>query len=566
LQGQPPQAYLAASIPQDKAFAMRALLSLLLATTALPALAETIPATSRITAVTVYPEGAKLTREVTFTAPAAGSHDLLVTDLPAASDSGLIQLQPGQGVQLGAFNLRADRLPPREDPLTPDQEAAKTEVGRLEAAEQQALMALDAVQAKVDAADAQAAFLSSFSGALPDAATPDTIKAMAAMIGTETLAARQAALAARAELWPAQKALSEAQVALQKAREAYDALPGADTDYTALSVALTAEAGEHTVTITQYVGEAGWRPFYDLNLTRKDGDALAFNRSVLVTQYTGEDWSGVALTLSSSAPTQQAAPSMLWPELRSIGPEVDEEMLARASGVAADAVMEEMEPAVIVEDRSSPILAGAAIEGDTVVYIYPEAVTVASGSEDLRLALDSLAFAPVVEAVAVPRLDRTAFVSASFTNASDEPLLPGEAMLYREGVLVGTAWLDVIAPGVETDVGFGALETLRIKREMPKLATGETGVFTTSNERRESAVITVENTGAEAWPVRLLDLVPYSEQEDLEIEVTADPAPSETDVDGQRGILAWEFELAAGGKQTITLEQTLSWPEGMVLR
>jgi uncharacterized protein (TIGR02231 family) len=542
---------------------MRALLSLLLATTALPAFADTIPAASRITAVTVYPEGAKLTREVTFTAPAAGSHELLVTDLPGQSESGLIQLAPGDGVQLGAFNLRADRLPPREDPLTPDQQAAKTEVERLEAAEQQALMALDAVQAKVDAADAQAAFLSSFSGALPDAATPEAIKAMAAMIGTETLAARQAALAARAELWPAQKALSEAQVALQKAREAYDALPGADMDYTALSVALTAEAGEHTVTITQYVGGAGWRPFYDLNLTRKDGDALAFNRSVLVSQYTGEDWSDVALTLSSSAPAQQAAPSTLWPELRSIGPEVDEEMLARAGGVAADMAMEE---APVVAEIPSSIIAGVAVEGDTVVYIYPEAVTVASGSEDLRLALDSLAFTPVVEAVAVPRMDRTAFVSASFTNASDEPLLPGEAMLYREGVLVGTAWLDVIAPGVETDIGFGALETLRIKREMPKTATGETGVFSTSNERRETAVITVENTGTEAWPVRLLDQVPYSEQDDLEIEVTADPAPTETDVDGQRGILAWEFDLSAGGKQTITLENTLSWPDGMELR
>ena len=55
---------------------MRTLLSLLLLSTALPAFADTIPATSRITAVTVYPEGAKLTREVTFTAPTAGTHEL----------------------------------------------------------------------------------------------------------------------------------------------------------------------------------------------------------------------------------------------------------------------------------------------------------------------------------------------------------------------------------------------------------------------------------------------------------------------------------------------------------
>ena len=134
------------------------------------------------------------------------------------------------------------------------------------------------------------------------------------------------------------------------------------------------------------------------------------------------------------------------------------------------------------------------------------------------------------------------------------------------GVLVGTTWIDVIAPGVETDVGFGAIETLRIKREMPVRAGGETGVFTTSNELTESAVITVENTGDQDWTVRLLDQVPYTEQDDLEIEVTATPEPTETDVDGQRGILAWEFDLAAGAKETITLEHTLSWPEGMDLR
>ena len=544
---------------------MRALLTFLLATTALPALAETIAAESRITAVTVYPDGARLTREVTFTVPTAGSHELLVTDLPADSQPGLIQLAPGDGIRLGAFNLRADRLPPREDPLTPDQTAAKAEVDRLEQAEITAVLGLESVQARVDAAEAQVRFLSSFTGALPDGATPETIKSMAAMIGTETLAARQAALAARLDLFPAQKALEEAQEALAKARAAYDALPSADMDYTALSVDLTtASAGEQTVTITQYIGNASWRPFYDMNLTRQGGDALTLNRAVLLTQFTGEDWSGVDLTLSSSRPAEQAAPSTLWPELRYIEPEADQEELLRKSG--EDSLMLGAVPEVVAEAAPAPITAGAALEGDTVVYVYPDPVTVASGAEDLRLALDSLAFTPVVKAVAVPRIDRTAFVMASFTNASAEPLLPGEAMLFREGVLVGTTWIDVIAPGVETDVGFGAIETLRIKREMPVRAGGETGVFTTSNELTESAVITVENTGDQDWTVRLLDQVPYTEQDDLEIEVTATPEPTETDVDGQRGILAWEFDLAAGAKETITLEHTLSWPEGMDLR
>ncbi|NHB76290.1 DUF4139 domain-containing protein [Rhodobacter calidifons] len=542
---------------------MRAFLAVLLAFTALPACADTIAATSRITAVTVYPEGARLTREVTFSVPSAGSHELLVTDLPSDSDPGMIRLAPSESLRLGAFNLRADRLPPREDPLTEDQKAAKARIEAAQTAADTAQLALEAVTARVEAAEAQVRFLSSFSGALPDGATPETIRAMAGMIGAETLAVRQAALAAKADLPAAQKAVTEAQEALVRAQAAYDALPSADMDYAALSVAVTAqEAGEATVTITQYVGNASWQPVYDLNLTRKGGDRLTLDRSVLVTQHTDEDWDGVALTLSSARPSEQAAPSQLWPELRSIWPEDAPEGLARKSRGDADMAMMEAP----VSETAPSVTAGVALEGDTVVYNYPVPVTVAAGAEDLRLALDSLDFVPVVQAVAVPRLDRTAFVMASFTNASDEPLLPGQAMLLREGVLAGQTWLDVVAPGVETKVGFGALETLRVKREMPKRAGGQTGIFVSANRQSESAVITVENTGAEAWPVRILDQVPYSEQDDLEIAVTASPKVTETDVDGQRGILAWDFALPAGARQTITLEQVLTWPEGMVLR
>lgn len=544
---------------------MRNLLTFLLVTTALPALADTIPATSKITAVTVYPEGAKLTREVTFTSPAAGSHELLVTDLPSAEDSIFARIAGGEGLRIGAYNIRTDRLPPREDPLTPEQEAAEAKVEELEAAEQSAMLALEAVQARVDAAEAQVRFLSSFSGGLPDGATPETIQAMAAMIGSETLAAREVALAARAELWPAQKALADTQEALAKARDAFAALPSADMDYAALSVAVEAAgAGEQTVSITQYVGGAYWAPFYELDLSREGDDSISLRRSVLVTQYTGEDWSDVALTLSSSAPSLEASPSALWPELRSIAPEVDESDLARMDAAAAPVTMEEEYE--VVAEKSGSVFAGSAIEGDTVVYNYPNPVTVATGVENLRLSLDDMTLAAVVKAVAVPRYDATAYFMASFVNPSDEPLLPGAAMLYREGVLVGSTELAMIAPGVEAEVGFGAIETLRVKREMPLREGGETGVFTTGNELAESVVITVENTGDESWPVRLLDQVPYSEQSDLEIEYSASLDPTETDVDGQRGILAWEFDLAAGAKETLTLEHKLSWPEGMSLR
>jgi uncharacterized protein (TIGR02231 family) len=383
---------------------------------------------------------------------------------------------------------------------------------------------------------------------------------MAATIGAETLAAREDAAAARKDLWPTQKTLTDVQEDLAMARDALAALPARDADYTALSVAIEASAaGEATLTVTHYIGDAGWRPFYEVNLTRADS-AIALERSMLVTQYSGEDWSGVDLTLSTSRPSDQSAPSQLWPELRSIGPE--EPPVAYDTAMADEA---RLGAAAAPVAEAEPITANAGMEGDTVIYAYPRKVDVATGVADLRLPLDSLTLPATVEARAVPRWDTSAFVMASFLNA-DEPILPGEALIFREGVLVGSTSLGLIAAGEETELAFGALDTIRVTRDMPVRAGGETGILTTSNELTEEVVITVENLGTETWPLRVIDQVPYSEQTDLEIETTASPEPSETDVDAQRGILAWDMQLAGGEQKTITLGYTMSWPEGMVLR
>ncbi|VDC23753.1 DUF4139 domain-containing protein [Pseudogemmobacter humi] len=540
---------------------MRALLAALLTTTALPAFADTILATSRVTAVTVYPEGAKITREVSFTAPSEGTHELLVTDLPASTQAGLMRLSGDEGFAYGAFSLRADRLPPRDEVLSPEQQAAKAAVEAAEQATLAALTTVEAAQARIGAAEAQARFLSSFSGALPENATPGSVKDMAAMIGAETLAAAGEAALARTELRAAQKVLEEAQKTEAEARAALDALPARDSDYTALAVAVEAAAqGEGVLTVTHYVAEAGWRPFYDIHLTRAE-EKVAIDRSVLVTQYTGEDWAGVDLTLSSSRPSEQSAPSTLWPELRVIEKEAPAEAYDTDARKIAGAA-----PAMEAVAAPAPITATAATEGETVVYNYPRKVDVASGVEDLRLALDQIGIGAEVRAVAVPRRDQTAFILAEVTNTSGEPLLPGEALLYREGVLVGSTWLPMTPAGAGAEIAFGALDTIRLTRDMPLRDSGQKGVFTTSNELTETAVLRIENLGAETWPLRVIDQVPYSEQQDLVVKTTASPAPSETDPDGQRGLMVWEFDLAGGEERGISLGYTLSWPEGMVLR
>jgi uncharacterized protein (TIGR02231 family) len=532
-----------------------------------PALADAIAASSTITAVTVYPNGAEITRQVTFDAP-AGSHDLVITDLPANVDPAMFRLAPDTGLTVGAFALRTDRLPPHDPDavLTTEQRAAKAELERLEGDQRSALAAVGSIEARIEAAEAQIAFLRGVTGQTNEAATADSLKTVSAMIATEVLAARQTVIAAQSDLYPAQAVLQGVQEKLGLAQLAMDQLASVDMDYAALSVAVTrAEAGQSTLTVTHFVQDASWQPVYDLKLTQEKGDNLSIERGVLVTQYSGEDWSDVALTLSTAQPSQQSGPSTLWPEYRQITDRQQDQDLSKADATFAEPVMEP-EAVVAAAPSGRTVSALAQMQGDTITYVYPTPVDIGTGVDNLRLALDALEVAPTVEAWAVPRSDRTAFMMANFSNTTGQVLLPGPTYMYREGVHVGSGMMDLMPAGADADIPFGAIEGLRLTRDMPMTNQGDRGVFISSNERQEVARLQVENLTDKAWSVRVFDQVPYSEQDDLEISYTASPEPTHVDIDGQRGILAWDIKVPAGQTSTIDLTTTLQWPDGMDLQ
>jgi uncharacterized protein (TIGR02231 family) len=139
-------------------------------------------------------------------------------------------------------------------------------------------------------------------------------------------------------------------------------------------------------------------------------------------------------------------------------------------------------------------------------------------------------------------------------------------MLYHDGAMVGQHDMPLIAAGDMAKLGFGAIEGIRLKRTEPDRMQAQEGLITSSNRMDEVSLITVENLTNEDWRVQLLDQVAYSEQSDLVISYKASPPETQSDVEGRRGILRWDFDLAPGAMHEIRLEQTLSWPDGQVLQ
>jgi uncharacterized protein (TIGR02231 family) len=532
------------------------------------AFADQISATSRVTDVTIYAYGAQVTREVLFDAP-AGQHDLTIADLPQDTYAQALRIAPGEGAQIASFALQPDFVPPSQPRTSAAYLAAEAEVQRLEAAERAALLALDAVQTQIAAANARAAFLQGVKvEPAVDAAAAANLRDIALMIGDEVLAAGEAARTAKAALLEAEAALADIRGDLAAAQDVRAALVTDQTLYAALDVkVILASGGPQKVTITQFVDSASWQPVYDMRLSRDGADQLTIDRGVLISQSTGEDWQGVNLVLSTANPNAQAAPSPLWPEYRAIQPESQ----PFGNGVAMTSEQDmALTRAPLAEPVASAAPAGytgqAMMQGDIVVYTYGAKADIRTGASDLRLALDQVELTPSVTARAIPRHDATAFMMASFINTGDEVLLPGQAYLYRDGTLIGGVSLDAIQPGAKADLAFGAIEGLRLTRDMPLRATGERGLIIASNQQEETVTLQVENLTAEDWDVRLMDLVPFSEQEDLEISYTSDIPVSVENVDGQRGILAWDIPVAAGQKAAVTMTTTIRWPDGMQLQ
>jgi uncharacterized protein (TIGR02231 family) len=539
--------------------------------TATPALADTIETAGQVTAVTLYPAGATVTRTLRFSAP-AGLHEVIVPGLPPDTTAETLRIRAPAGVAVGATSLATDRQPATADMTSPDVAEAMAEVERLTRVLEDKRRVVAAIRARGEAAQARAAFLQQLAASRVEAAdtlpTPEVLKGLAALVGDEVLAAREAQLSAETEAAAADRALQPDLDALARAQAALAALtqpPEDDSPALVMAVQVSA-AGEVMLELDWTIMDlAGWLPVYDLRLTRNPA-ALTIGRGVMVMQDTGEDWRGVDLTLSTAMPGWETAATSLWPQLLRIEPEpppVAEGDMMRAGAAADGQVEPAMEPAVVVEATNGFDMD---LHGQVFTYRFGTPVDIRSGSDRVRLAMDELSAAVRVHAAAVPVFDDTAFLSAEITNTTGQPILPGSAMLYADGALVGAEELDLIPANGEADIGFGPINGLTLTRTVPNRTEGEEGVLTASNRKEETAVITVENLTGETWPVRLTDRVPYSEQDDLEISWEATPMPAERDPKGQRGLLVWEFDVAPGETQQIRLQSRIEWPQGMILR
>jgi uncharacterized protein (TIGR02231 family) len=524
--------------------------------------AADLPASSAVDAVTVYPDGASVTRMVELDLP-AGENSAVLKDLPLALDQSSLRVEGEAAAKLTIGAI--DAKPPRAAPPVNLPELDR----RIEALKDERTN----LQGAIDAANARRKFAERFAEASP-AGIGDKGEA-------RPIAEWRAAFAAVGdEIASADAAIRDAQ---RKQREIDREIARLEQDRAQkppnkLEVRIELAAAAATkakLRVTYAVRNARWAPLYDARLDTGAKDrkpALELVRRAEITQSTGEDWSNVALSVS----TVRTARGGSAPELSSLVVQYPQPPRPQASAGgavdtnrpllrAAPAPMAKMEEAVAgerfrVADEQQ---ATADVSGFQVVFRIPGRVSLGASEGAKSLRVSSAAIAPDLSVRAAPVKDPTAFLEASFKQNEDAPLLPGRVSIYRDGVFVGRGLMAAASKDEAVRLGFGADDKVKIERTVLKRNEGSAGLIVTTSKTDERAFKTTVRNGHD-FQIRIAieDQLPVSENEDIVVEMLPSTTPpTTTNLRDKRGVLEWAFEAKPGETREIKLGWRVRWPK-----
>ncbi len=532
--------------------------------------AETVTTTSTLDAVKVFPQGALYNRNVALDLP-AGVHQIFVSDLPSTLVVETIQAK-ATGLGVRALEFRTER----QVLLAPEK------TGQLVAAEQ----VLDGARAVVSGLVNQRAVTraSIASAKLRIQYLQSTADGKLAGNGTqETQTAEQLAAVVQAlgaqvstaivELTKAENALAGTDRVLAEAREdvflaetALNAVEPLDRATGTVVIDLVTDAAfKGELTLLYFDNNARWRPTYEVSVEQSDATAAVdIVRLAAVTQDSGEDWSDVAVTLSTSDIGRTSQVYLPRSDIKYIyQPEKLQRLAKQSYDLSASKSLAEPVVEAPVPAPSSGYT--VTLRGQTLEFDLGRVASLQGDGANKLFRLDTMHENVDLTAQATIWRNDIAVLYAELKNTTGGTLLPGEATLIRDGVLVGSARIPEVANGDTFDLALGPLNGILLEPKVLEVQDGDTGIISSYSQKIEKYEVTVRSLLDYPIDVSVFTALPVSESEDLEITLKTKPKPTEMDIEGRRGVVSWALPMAAQSVEKITYGWTLKWPENQGL-
>jgi uncharacterized protein (TIGR02231 family) len=543
--------------------------TLVLATVlAVPAAAADLKAPSRIDAVTVYRQSARVTRLARLEVP-AGDTRVLLEGLPAELDDGSIRVEGRGTAHARVFGVTVEPFTRGEIAL-PEVRAAEDRLETL-AGEDRAL------DDRIAAAKSRARFVESLRSTYSEERAKNlAVRQVSAREWTDLTAFVDSQLAsAAADQRKAEALKRELARRLAAARADLEKLNAKRNETTkVVAVELAADrAGALELSVSYAVASASWTPGWDARLL-PEGGTVELSLLGTVAQRTGEDWREARLAVSTAEPGRglwvpQLEPVWLQkqppPPPRPV-PMAAPLALRREAKKAGDATGQVVADAAASEVEEAP-LAQASAEASmgllAATFTAPRRETVDGAGRERTVALAAWTLKAEVRRVAAPRADPAAYLTALVQNDTGVPLLPGLARVSVGDEFVGRAPLVPTPVGGELKLAFGADARLEVERRVVERRHETAGLVSKDDVIRYRVRTTVKNRYATATRLELLDLVPVSRDEAIKVKVLDGTTPATRDDPERPGVRITDLTLEPRQEKVIELRYEVRFPRGL---
>ena len=530
-------------------------------------------AASRIARVTVYPGSATVERVARVS---AGARSLSIGCLPASLDTQSLQINADPAVRVGEFNV-----------LTEDRDVAAACAIPLEGRIRELEDQIAGVKAEASALQLVNGYLRGVAGvggtAGAEDATTTPAPVAATAPATRSASPTPAQITATAEVLrkAGQDAFTRAHQ-LQRKQEALelalkplvaerDRVAGQRARVVTVSINLAAER-DAELRLSYQVRGPGWQPTYRATLDSAKSTVL-LERQALVAQNSGEDWTGVQLTLSTGQPGRATQGRLPRAWTLDVAPPPQPPSAAPVMAMAAPAPAAAPAPVArspLAQEAMPSFDVSASDKGFATEFAVPQRITVPSNGQRVTLALGNHTAPATLITRTAPAVEEAAYLIAQM--AQPAGVWPaGPAGLYRDGAFVGTGRIDFAtasagAPAGSTSLSFGRDELVSVRAEPVQDLTGSTGFTGSRTERKTRRAYSVENRHKAAITLQVLHAAPVSRNEKIEVESRYQPQPADLAWDRSPGTVAWQQSLAAGATAQFSAEHTVRYPKDIQLQ
>jgi len=303
---------------------------------------------------------------------------------------------------------------------------------------------------------------------------------------------------------------------------------------------------------------ASWKPFYDLRVDKINSPVKVVYKAD-VKQYSGIDWRGVNLSLTSGVANQ----SNVIPTWRTwfvdyrsnsvyggVGIGVKKSNLRASYDMSTASSSKDvamLEEAVVYETKSVSNYTQVNESQLNVSFDISIPYTILSNGKSHSVSLNDFSIPAEYKYYVAPKLDLNAYLVATITDYGNYNLLAGEANVIFDGVYVGKTILNPANTEEEMKLNMGKDPKVTVTRTLMKDKSG-TKILSSKKTQNFVYDITVRNNKSEQVLIQVEDQYPLSNNTSIEVELTD---TSSGVVDTEKGLVKWDLKLKANETKTL---------------